>query len=133
MELNVKIALIDDKKKTFMGIGLVWLLRRIKKFKSINEAAKDMGMSYVKALKILNVLEKNLGQKILIRKKGGSIRSQTEITLFAEKFIKDYDEYQKKVKTFADKEFLKFSRLCSRHAAGCHGLRPSKRPKHWDN
>jgi molybdate transport system regulatory protein len=110
MELNIKIALIDNKKNTFMGIGLVWLLLRIKKFKSINEAAKDMGMSYVKALKILNCLEENLGQKILIRKKGGSIRSQTEITPFAEKFIKDYDEYQKKVKTFADKEFLKFSK-----------------------
>ncbi|MCK5357305.1 MAG: LysR family transcriptional regulator [Elusimicrobiales bacterium] len=110
MELTVKIAITDNEKKTFMGIGLVWLLQRIKKFKSINEAAKDMGMSYVKALKILNCLEKNLGQKILIRKKGGSIRSQTEITPFAEKFIKDYYDYQKKVKTFADKEFLKFSR-----------------------
>ncbi len=109
MELNIKISLLGRKKKTFMGIGLVWLLRRIKKFKSINEAAKDMGMSYVKALKILNTLEKNLGQKVLIRKKGGSIRNQTEITPFAEKFIKDYDAYQKKVKTFAGKEFLKFS------------------------
>jgi molybdate transport repressor ModE-like protein len=54
MELNVKIALRDDKKNTFMGIGLVWLLQRIKKFKSLNEAAKDMKMSYVKALKIVN-------------------------------------------------------------------------------
>ena len=80
------------------NLGLVWLLRRIKKFKSINEAAKDMGMSYVKALKILNALEKNMGRKILIRKKGGSVRNQTEITPFAEKFIEDYDKYQKMVR-----------------------------------
>ncbi len=110
MELNIKVALIDNENKTFMGIGLVWLLRRIKKFKSINEAAKDMNMSYVKALKILNALEKNLGQKILIRKKGGSVRNQTEITPLAEKFIEDYDRYQRTVKVFADKEFIKFSK-----------------------
>jgi len=34
MKIKVKISLADGRDEEFMGIGLVWLLRRIKKFKS---------------------------------------------------------------------------------------------------
>ena len=108
MESKLKISIINEKKESFMGIGLVWLLQRIKKFKSINKAAIDMNMSYVKAVKILNRLEKNLGKIILIRKRGGHKRNRTELTPFAEEFIEKYDKYQKRVKEFANKEFSKF-------------------------
>jgi len=30
MKLNVKITIADDQNEEFMGIGLIWLLRRIK-------------------------------------------------------------------------------------------------------
>lgn len=91
-----------------MGIGLVWLLQRIKKFESINRAAKDMDMSYVKALRILNRLEKNLGKKILVRKIGGKEHGGAELTPFAKRFIDQYDRFQKKVKIYAGKKFSKF-------------------------
>ena len=109
MEIKVNMCILNEEKKPFMGIGLVQLLERIKKFKSINKAAADMKMSYAKALKILNRLEENLSEKVIIRKKGGSIRNQTEVTPFAEKYIQDYYEYQKKIKVFADKEFVKLA------------------------
>ena len=110
MKLHVKISIADERNKGFMGIGLVWLLRRIKKFKSINQAARDMNLSYAKALKILNRLEKNLGRPILVRKRGGVERGGAELTPFAEMFIEEFDRFQKRIKIFADQQFVKFCR-----------------------
>ena len=108
MKVKLKISIINDKDESFMGIGLVWLLERITKFKSINSASKDMNMSYAKAIKILNCLEKNLGQKVIIRKHGGNDRCGAEITPFGEQYIKRYDIFQQKIKQYAENEFKKF-------------------------
>lgn len=108
MKLKLKISIADGNNESFMGIGLVWLLGRIKRFRSINLAAKDMKMSYAKAHYILKRLERNLGQKLLIKRKGGYDRGGTELTPFAEGFIQRYDRYQRKVKRFAEKEFPGF-------------------------
>lgn len=111
MKVRLKIQLTGGDGKPFMGIGLIWLLRRIKKFRSINLAAKDMRMSYAKAHHILKSLEKHLGRPMLIRRRGGAERGGTELTPFADEFVARYDAYQAGVKKFADKEFdgfLKF-------------------------
>ena len=54
-----------------MGPGPLELLEMIEKEKSINKAAKKMGLSYVKALRMLKRLEEDAGQKILIKRTGG--------------------------------------------------------------
>ncbi len=109
MKIETKISIISKNNESFMGIGLVWLLQRIDKLKSINQAAKSMEMSYSKAHKILKRLEKNLGEKILAKKRGGNERGGAELTSFALKFIKEYDDFQKKIKKLAEKEFRAFS------------------------
>ncbi len=91
-----------------MGIGLIWLLERIRKFGSINKAAKDMGMSYAKAHRILKRLEKYLGKKILNKTIGGKDHGGAELTPFADKFVEKYDRFQRKVKDFGEMEFSKF-------------------------
>lgn len=108
IDLKLKISLVNGKNESFMGIGLVWLLERIRKYKSIRLAAKDMGMSYMKAHGILNRLEKNLGQQVLIRRRGGYDRGGAELTDFAEKFIAEYDKCRKRVHAYANKEFGMF-------------------------
>ncbi|MCX6340147.1 MAG: LysR family transcriptional regulator [Candidatus Aureabacteria bacterium] len=90
-----------------MGIGLVWLIRRIQKFGSIRRAAEDMGMSYVKALRILNRLERKLGTKILVRRIGGAMRGGTALTPFAEQFVEQYERYHARVTDFARREFIR--------------------------
>ena len=110
MKLKVKISITDDLDEEFMGIGLVWLLQRIKQFKSIQQAARDMGLSYVKALKIINRLEDNLGQKILIRKRGGQERGGAELTPFAEEFIEEYNRFQKDIKKYSQMRFSNFQK-----------------------
>lgn len=108
MKIQLKISLINDKNERFMGIGLIWLLRRINKYQSISQAAKDLNMSYVKALKILNALEENLNHKILIRERGGKEHGGAKLTAFAEYFIEEYDRFQKNIKEYSQKQFIKF-------------------------
>ena len=111
MKINIKISITDDQSKGFMGIGLIWLLRRIKKFKSISRAAKDMNLSYVKALSIINRLEDKLGRKMLIRTRGGSEKGGAELTSFAERFIEEYDRFQQDIKNYSEKQFLDFQKI----------------------
>ena len=108
MKIQLKISLINDDNKRLMGIGLVWLLRRIKKYKSISRASRDINMSYVKALKILNGLEENLDRKLLIRERGGKEHGGTELTSFAENFIEEYDCLQKNIKAYSENRFSEF-------------------------
>ncbi|MBN2040658.1 MAG: LysR family transcriptional regulator [Spirochaetes bacterium] len=108
MDIKVKISLTNEEGDPFMGIGLVWLLQGIKEHKSINSAAKSMNLSYAKAMKMLNWLEENLGEKVIERRHGGNDRAGAELTSFGEKYIRKYDSFQKKIKNYAEKEFIKF-------------------------
>jgi molybdate transport system regulatory protein len=108
MKILIKISITNDKNIPFMGIGLVWLMQGIKKYKSINRAAKDMNLSYAKAIKMINLLEKNLSCEVVIRRHGGNDRIGAELTSFGEEYIKKYDKFQKKIKEYAEKEFQKF-------------------------
>lgn len=94
-----------------MGIGLVWLLERIKKYSSIRKAAIDMKLSYAKAHKILDELEENIGRKLLVKKIGGPEGGGAKLTPFGEKFLKVYKEFQKKVESCAEKEFASVREL----------------------
>ena len=108
MKIKVKLSIVNKKGESFMGIGIVWLLRRIKSFGSIKKAAEDMSMSYAKAHRIIKRCEEELGVKMLVKTIGGNKRGGAVLTDFAEDFINKYDIYQKCVKEFADREFEKF-------------------------
>lgn len=110
MQIQLKISLANNRDETFMGIGLVWLLRAIDQSGSISQASREMNLSYVKALKIINRLEGNLGRKLLIRKHGGCDRGGAELTPFGRKFIEKYDLMQSSIKESAEKEFALFLR-----------------------
>ena len=60
---------------------------------------------------MLNNLEKTLKSKILNRKRGGDSREGTTLTSTGEKLILMYDEYQDKVKSFAEFEFAAFRKV----------------------
>ncbi len=107
MDVKIKIYFTDDEKQ-FMGIGVYWLLLGIQKFGSIRKAAEDMHLSYVKALGMLNTLEKILNKKILNRKRGGDSREGATLTVKGEKLVSMYQTYQQKIKSFAEIEFEKF-------------------------
>jgi molybdate transport system regulatory protein len=108
MKITTKTFITDDPGIPFMGPGPVRLLERIDEYKSINMAARSMSLSYVKALNILNRLEKCLGEKMLIRRRGGNERGGASLTPFAEKYITSFKGLERKIDSFAHAEFEGF-------------------------
>jgi molybdate transport system regulatory protein len=105
--LKIRLYFEDDKKETFMGIGVLWLLKGIQRNGSIRKAAQEMNMSYTKACQILKKLETSLDQIILERQKGGNNRLGTSLTVYGEKFLNSYEQFNNKVEDFCDLEFDK--------------------------
>ena len=73
--INLKLKIyLEDSRDKFMGIGVLWLLRKMEQNLSLRAAANDLGISYSKAFRMVENLESALGMKVLDRKKGGSSR-----------------------------------------------------------
>jgi molybdate transport system regulatory protein len=109
MKVKVRLAIADRRGKSFMGIGLLWLLRGVERRGSIRRAAEKMGLSYPKALKILNHLERKLGRPLLTRTRGGKERGGASLTPFALSFLAEYERMHERVADFAEKEFRKLT------------------------
>ena len=110
MNLHVKLALASETDEEFCGFGLLQLLDGIGRHGSIQQAARDMDLSYVKALKILNRLERELGETLLVRHKGGAVRGHTELTPFARRFIRDFADLRQTVRKSAETAFKGFQK-----------------------
>ncbi len=112
MNLKIRLYIEDDNSESFMGIGVLWLLKGIQSKGSIRKAAQEMNMSYTKACQILNKLEKSLNEVILERQKGGNSRVGTYLSEYGEKFLKSYETFNFEVESFCQVEYKKFmSRL----------------------
>ncbi len=114
MRLHVKLALASEAGEEFCGFGLLQLLEGIGEHGSIQQAARDMDLSYVKALKILNRLERELGETLLVRHRGGASRGSTELTPFARQFIRDFAGLRRKIRQAAAAAFTGFERKYGR-------------------
>ena len=114
MEIRVKLNIVDDRGNPFMGPGVLYVLERIRKYKSINRAAEQMSLSYVKALHMLNRLEADLGRQVLIRKRGGNQRGGSELTSFGEKYVVEYSRLQERVQRHVEEEFRVFQKRMAR-------------------
>lgn len=108
---NLKVKLyIENEEDKFMGIGVLWLLQRIEKCGSLRAAAIDLGISYSKAFKMIENLEKSLGQEVLSRRRGGASRTGASITPFGFAFMNLYDDFQRECKALLDAPFEDFCR-----------------------
>ncbi|MEI6632204.1 MAG: LysR family transcriptional regulator [Chlamydiota bacterium] len=125
MDLRIRLSLTDDSGRPFMGIGLIWLLQRIRDRGSIHAASREMGMSYVKALRILNRLEKKLGRPLLVRSMGGSARGGAVLTPFGVKFIAAFERLHERVDRCARREYAKLGTCIvkTRSSKGTRGKR----------
>lgn len=101
--LNLRLS-IDEK---FFGPGVARLLTLIEEHGSIHMSAKQMGMAYSKALKILKKAEKNLGFPLLDSKIGGKGGGGTTLTSECRDFLKKYSYFEKECYALADKLFEK--------------------------
>jgi len=100
---------IETNGERFFGPGPVELLERIAKTGSINQAAKQMQMSYKKAWEIINALNTNAGHPYVVTQTGGTSGGGSTITEEAKAMIAWYRQLREKFKTFLDKETQKLN------------------------
>jgi molybdate transport system regulatory protein len=105
VKARVKLTLVDEAGEPFMGIGLVWLLDRIRRLHSIRKAASDMDMSYAKAHAIIKRLERGLGRPVVVRRRGGAEKGGAELTAFAERLLDSYARFNDRVSRHVQSEF----------------------------
>lgn len=110
MELKTKIYLVNENDEKFMGIGVVWLLEKVRENGSLRSAASSLGISYSKAYTMISKLEKTLDKSVLIRKKGGSSRPGATLTTFGEVLLEEYKVFQSSIKEVTRVPYEQFSR-----------------------
>lgn len=67
-----KVFLLNDSGEKFFGRGPAELLERVEQCGSLRRAAKEMYLSYSKALKIIHTAERELGVSLLRTEAGGT-------------------------------------------------------------
>ncbi len=97
---------LDHGGKAF-GEGPYELLMRVKKTNSLHEAAHQMGMSYSKAWKLIQMMEKRLGFVLLDKKIGGLSGGGSRVTPEAQEFMKRYEEFEKEAREAVEKVYKK--------------------------
>ena len=100
VKLKMKVAYkvwLDKNGKAF-GDGPYELLRWVEKTKSLHQAARQMGMAYSKAWRLIQTLEERLGFPILERKAGGKSGGGSQVTPKAKTLMNHYGRFRKDVK-----------------------------------
>ena len=105
MEVRSKIWLAVDGEPVF-GSGREALFKAIDRLGSINKAAKDIHLSYRKALIYIQTMEQRLGKTLVERKSGGLHGGGATLTEEAKEFMRKYELLEEGVNEMLDKKFL---------------------------
>jgi N-terminal domain of molybdenum-binding protein len=110
MELKTKLYLLDEDGEKFMGMGVYWLLEAVDHTSSLRKAAESMDISYSKAYRMVNNLERVLGKEVIDRRKGGSDRQGATLTPFGRRFYQLYGEFQTEAKKMLNTPYEGFKK-----------------------
>jgi molybdate transport system regulatory protein len=105
MKVACKIWL-DHHGKAF-GEGPYELLKRVEKTNSLHEAAHQMNMSYSKAWKLVQTMEKRLGFVLLNKKVGGLSGGGSRVTPEGKEFLRRYKRFESDAKKVIEKTYQK--------------------------
>ena len=98
MQIGYKVWL-DNNGKAF-GDGPCELLKRVEETHSLHRAAKEMGMAYSKAWRLIGLMEKRLGLLLIERKAGGFSGGGSRATAQGKELMNRYHRLQKDVNAF---------------------------------
>jgi len=101
MRIGYKVWL-DNNGKAF-GDGPYQLLKRVEETHSLHRAAKEMGMAYSKAWRLIGAIEKRLGFLVIERKVGGRSGGGSRVTSQGKELMKRYKHFQKDVNASLEK------------------------------
>lgn len=94
MRALTRIIFVDDDNEKFFGEGPYRLLRTVEETGSLRGAANKMGMSYTKALKLINNAEEELNIKFLTRVVGGKSGGGSILTQEGREWLDKYEKYR---------------------------------------
>jgi molybdate transport system regulatory protein len=100
---------LECNGKKFFGPGPVELLTLIEQTGSINQAAKEMNMSYKKAWEIINALNELVVRPLVITHSGGEKGGGSSITEDAKKLIEYHQQLRQRFEAFLEKETSELS------------------------
>ena len=88
---------IQIKSNFYIGPGKVLLLEKISEKGSISQAAKSIGLSYKKAWKLIDELNKYSSKKLVHAKAGGRGVRGSQLTNEGKAFIKGFRKIETKL------------------------------------
>jgi molybdate transport system regulatory protein len=98
---------IEASGEPVFGRGRRFLLEAIDSHGSINQAAKEVDISFRKAWSHIKVMEERLGIKLVERQAGGKNGGGAVLTNEARMFLKKYAALEKGLQELVDKRFKK--------------------------
>lgn len=104
MEIKSKLW-IEVRGEPVFGRGRRLLLQAIDKYGSINQAAKEINISYRKAWSYIKAMEERLGIKLVERRAGGKNGGGALLTKEARNFLKKYEQLEEGIRETVDKKF----------------------------
>lgn len=110
MEIKSKLWIEVDGKPVF-GRGRRFLLEAIDKYGSINQAAKNINISYRKAWGYVEAMEDRLGFRLIERRTGGRNGGGATLTADAREFLTKYEALEKGIREIVDNRFYEIFKM----------------------
>jgi molybdate transport system regulatory protein len=104
MQIRSKLWIEVDGQPVF-GRGRRFLLQAIDRYGSINQAAKEVNISYRKAWGYIKAMEERLGIKLIERQTGGKDGGGAVLTDEAREFLEKYELLEKGIQEMVDQRF----------------------------
>ena len=88
----------------YVGIGRIELLEFIHRYGSMNKAAKEMGMSYKKAWKLIDEMNEMFDQPLVIKAQGGKSGGGSVLTERGLEVIERFRAFEQRFANFLQQE-----------------------------
>lgn len=108
MKALTRIIFVDNNNEKFFGEGPYRLLRGVEEIGSLRAASNNMGMSYTKALKLINNLEKELGFEFIKRVVGGKDGGGSYLTTEGKAWLDKYEQFRNECLNENEKLYRKY-------------------------
>lgn len=98
---------VEGYSEGYVGIGRIELLENIERLGSMSQAAKAMGMSYKKAWKLVQDLNRMYTEPLVIKEHGGKSGGGTQLTQRGKTLILEFRALEKELTLFLEAQSSK--------------------------
>lgn len=97
-DIHIKArVVVQIKGENLLGPGRIELMEKIRSSGSIAEAAREMGLSYRKALQLINHINELYGREVILTWKGGPEKGGAKLSELGEQLLARYQALNAKV------------------------------------